>query len=769
MQVIPTDTDRADADIGNWSDSLLWFFLSLVIGLGATGALFWHYVAVDRAAVHAQLRRGVESLASFATQASPLEAIQRMFDSVTGPQAELHGGLPLSAGLLQRHLPPDPAALNFDAVSLAYLPRVTAGTVDQYSAQLGSSESAGFPIVERAANGAINRAAPRAEYFPVLLGTASASQYLPLTGLDYAADTMQRLAMLQARDSGQVTMLTQFPMEAEGTDPLIAHYYLAVYESGTTPATPEARRAEFAGLLVAVSYQNSEDLFTLLSSTMQGIEAAYFPDSPLFDTDPGYADVRELVANDAVAIARYNIPGQRFMVAGRASPRLADVLATNTRWWALGIGLLLTAWFASMALWFRNQAKRIKALVIMRTRDLTERTAALAEVNEALSRSEGRYRMLADNASDVIYTCDLEGRYTYVSPSIEIQRGYKPEDLIGRKIADLLSEKESLHVQARYAQMNEAIRANTGKATEAIDNKIEFQGYRKDGSLLWLETTVSLLHDPDGRLAGVLGVSRDISERKRAEKEKDELEEAYRQAQKMEAIGTLAGGIAHDFNNLLTGIYGYADILRSQVGDNAGAHESIDVIEKAATRAKDLTSQLLGFARKGGMEQVIVDLNESVLEVIALLARTINSNITIQRQLSTRKPTVLGDSGQLAHLLLNLGINARDAMPDGGTLTFTVTIDELDEQFCRGHADLQPGTYCEIRVTDTGIGMDKAKMARIFEPFYTDKARGKGTGLGLAMVYGIARSHGGIVTVESQPGRGTTFHVYIPFRMAAVQ
>ena len=164
------------------------------------------------------------------------------------------------------------------------------------------------------------------------------------------------------------------------------------------------------------------------------------------------------------------------------------------------------------------------------------------------------------------------------------------------------------------------------------------------------------------------------------------------------------------------------------------------------------------------METVIVDLNDSVLEVISLLSRTIDRNISIQRQLSTRKPTVLGDSGQLAHLLLNLGINARDAMPGGGTLTYSVSIDELDEKFRATHADLKPGTYCHIRVTDTGIGMDKAKMARIFEPFFTDKARGKGTGLGLAMVYGVARSHGGIVTVESEPGRGATFHVYIPHR-----
>ncbi|MDY6982300.1 MAG: PAS domain S-box protein, partial [Pseudomonadota bacterium] len=610
--------------------------------------------------------------------------------------------------------------------------------------------------------------------------------FMPLTGLDRASDAMHRLAMLQARDSGQVVMLTRFPMESaagarmeaaagapetEEADLLVTQYYLAVYESGTTPATPEARRAEFTGLLAATSYQGSEELFALLSPTMQGIEAAYFPDSPLFDSDSDFADVRALVADDAVAIARYVIPpGLSFMVAGRASPRLADVLATSTRWWVLCIGLLLTAWFASMSLWFRNQSKRIKALVIVRTRDLTERTAALAAVNQALSESESRYRMLADNATDVIYTCDLDGRYTYVSPSVEVQRGFKPDELVGMPIVDLLPEHERRHVQARYAQLRNAAREPAARTAgeQPRDNKIEFQGYCKDGSLRWLETTVSILYAADGRPSGVLGVSRDISERKRAEKEKEQLEEAYRQAQKMEAIGTLAGGIAHDFNNLLTGIYGYADILKSQVGANPGAHESIDVIEKAATRAKDLTSQLLGFARKGGMESVIVDLNDSVREVISLLSRTINRNITIQRQFSTRKPTVQGDSGQLAHLLLNLGINARDAMPDGGTLTFSVSVDELDEQFCRAHSEIAPGTYCHIRVTDTGIGMDKAKMARIFEPFFTDKERGKGTGLGLAMVYGVTRSHGGIVTVESEPGRGTTFHVYVPFKTADV-
>ncbi|HEY0962583.1 MAG TPA: PAS domain S-box protein, partial [Pseudomonadales bacterium] len=669
-----TTIDRSEPGLSSWSDSLLWFYLSLVVGLGATGALFMHYVAADRAAVHAQLRRGVESLASFATQPVPIDAIQQMFDSVIGPQLELHGGAPLSQDLLQRHLPADPAALGFEAVSVAYLPRVGADAIDQYGAQLGASESAGFPIVELDAEGAIVRAAPRAEYFPVLVGSASEPEYMPPAGLDRSADAMHRLAMLQARDSGMVVMLTRFPMDAAadapvenaeraGADPLVTYYYLAVYSSGMTPTTPEERRAQFTGLLAATSYQESEGLFTLLSPTMQGIEAAYFPDSPLFDSDPDYADVRALVADGTVAMTRYDIPGQRFIVAGRASPHLAGVLATGTRWWVLCIGLLLTAWVASMALWFRNQSKRIKGLVIARTQDLTERTAALAAANHALSESERRYRMLADNATDVIYTCDLYGRYTYVSPSVEVQRGFRPEELVGTPIADLLPEHERRNLRARYAQMREEVRNRTGNLPQLADSKIEFQGYCKDGSLRWLETTVSFLHEPDGRISGVLGVSRDIAERKRAEQEKEQLEEAYRQAQKMEAIGTLAGGIAHDFNNLLTGIYGYADILRSQVGANPGAHESIDVIEKAAARAKDLTSQLLGFARKGSIEAVSVDLNDSVLEVISLLARTINRNITIQRQLSTRKPTVLGDSGQLAHLLLNLGINARDAMP----------------------------------------------------------------------------------------------------------
>ena len=550
-----------------------------------------HYVDADREAVHAQLQRGVESLASFATQPVPIDAIQQMFNSVAGPQAELHGGAALSQELLQRHLPADPAALGFEAVSLGYLPRVSAESVDHFSAQLSSSESAGFPIVEVDEAGKIAAATPRAEYFPVLLGTASAPEYMPLTGLDRSGDAMQRLAMLQARDSGMVVMLTRFPMEADGADgadPLVTQYYLPVYASGTTPATPEARRAQFTGLLSAASYQSSGDLFTLLSPAMQGIEAAYFPDSPLFDSDPDYADVRALIAQGTVAITRYDISGQRFIVAGRASPRLADVLATSTRWWVLCIGLLLTAWVASMSLWFRNQSKRIKGLVIARTRDLTERTAALATANQALSESESRYRMLADNATDVIYTCDLDGRYTYVSPSVAVQRGFRPEELIGRPIADLLPENERRKLQVRYAEMRENAAKNSHEMPPLADNKVEFQGYCKDGSLRWLETTVSFLHEPDGRCSGMLGVSRDISERKRAEQEKEQLEEAYRQAQKMEAIGTLAGGIAHDFNNLLTGIYGYADILKTQVGANPGAHESIDIIEKASASCSAL-------------------------------------------------------------------------------------------------------------------------------------------------------------------------------------
>jgi PAS domain S-box-containing protein len=251
-------------------------------------------------------------------------------------------------------------------------------------------------------------------------------------------------------------------------------------------------------------------------------------------------------------------------------------------------------------------------------------------------------------------------------------------------------------------------------------------------------------------------------ERSRAEEEKVKLEVQLRQSQKMEAIGRLAGGVAHDFNNLLTGILGYANLLKEKSDPGDNIFQAAEMIERAAGRAAQLTGQLLGFARKGKHQNVPVDLTGTIHEVIGLLKHTIDKNIVIRQRLRAHPASVLGDPGQMQQVILNLAVNARDAMPLGGELCFETDLVELDSSYCRTYAGATPGQYYMVSITDTGCGIPLEIQDRIFEPFFTTKEPGKGTGMGLAMVYGIVKNHGGSIRVHSEVRQGTTFKVYLP-------
>jgi PAS domain S-box-containing protein len=747
-------------EISKWSDSLVWFALSVLIGLGSTALLFGYFVRAEEERVSVQLEDGLEVLVGFASQPFLEPLLLELNGTLIGLQTELHSGTPLSQELLEEYLWDSPM-LGLETTSLEYLSRRSDAIEDPYSAALSTPETANFPILEQTPQG-LREAAPREEYFPVMLEAAPQQRHSVL-GLDRSNDELYRLAMLQARDSGMIGVYSQFPVQDIGQQEQFSFYFLPVYAGGTTPATVAARRDNLRGFISAATYVAGANIFPFLSEDVQGVMSTYFPQAPELDTHPDYAFIQQLLQSGAAHRIDYVIQGLPFTVIGVASDALRIKLATTARWWALGIGLLLTSMLSSMLLWLRKQSRYVKNLVIARTRDLQQRTNALGEANTALRQSETRYRMLADNASDVIFTCDLDGNYTYISPAVAQQRGYQPAELLGRPITVHLPADAVRLVRHKLAESKAAIVGNDGKSQEQFDASFELQGNCKDGTLKWLETTFSLLLDSAGQASGILGVTRDISERKLAEREHEALEEAWRQAQKMEAIGTLAGGIAHDFNNLLTAIFGYADILRSQIGRNGAAEESIGIIEKAAKRASDLTSQLLGFARKGRFQAVQVNLNDTIAEVTSLLKSTVDKKIDIVQNLSTRKPFVVGDPSQLSHLFLNLGINARDAMPQGGALSFKLEITELSSEFCRLHPELEPGPYNLVTVADTGTGIAKENLGRIFEPFFTSKEQGKGTGLGLAMVYGVATGHGGTVLVESEPGRGTTFRVYLPW------
>jgi signal transduction histidine kinase/ActR/RegA family two-component response regulator len=283
---------------------------------------------------------------------------------------------------------------------------------------------------------------------------------------------------------------------------------------------------------------------------------------------------------------------------------------------------------------------------------------------------------------------------------------------------------------------------------------------RRDGTIVPIELSTTLI-DLGGKQA-ILGIARDISQRRRDEADRASLEDQLRQAQKMEGIGQLAGGIAHDFNNLLTIIRGYATLALSSVGPQDGVRSDLEQIEQAADRAAGLTRQLLAFARKTVLQPELVDLGAIVHGVEPMLTRLLGEDVvlvTVTPQLHT---LVLADPSQMEQVIVNLAINARDAMPDGGTLTIETAEVELDREFVRQVPAATVGPNATLSVTDTGTGMDEVTMAHLFEPFYTTKGPGKGTGLGLATVYGIVRQSGGAVEATSELGRGSTFTVYLP-------
>jgi signal transduction histidine kinase/CheY-like chemotaxis protein len=289
----------------------------------------------------------------------------------------------------------------------------------------------------------------------------------------------------------------------------------------------------------------------------------------------------------------------------------------------------------------------------------------------------------------------------------------------------------------------------------------EFEALRKDGSTLPVIIHASPIVR-EGRPVGLRGILVDITEQKKAEGEREWLQERLRHSEKMEAIGQLAGGIAHDFNNHLSAILGFAEILLERLGEPELIHFTNGII-KSCKRSAELTRQLLAFARKGKFITVLVDLQDVIEEVVQILKHSIDKRIVIKQVSDHRPALVLGDPYELQNALMNLAINARDAMPDGGELTFATQVRQLDEATCRRLPyDIFPGEFLEISVSDTGIGIEKEVQPKIFEPFFTTKELGKGTGLGLASVYGTMKNHRGAIMVYSEPGRGSCFKLFLP-------
>ena len=385
-------------------------------------------------------------------------------------------------------------------------------------------------------------------------------------------------------------------------------------------------------------------------------------------------------------------------------------------------------------------------------RDITE----ILRAQRALREREETFRALTENSVDTIMRFDRNLRHLYVNPAVEKLTGIPAADFIGKNHAEMGFPPDLVEL------WEEAIKRVF--ATGGV-NRIEFM--LPNGR--WIDWILVPERHAKGEVKAVIASARDITERKRAEEDRQKLETQLRRAQKMEAVGQLAGGVAHDFNNILQAVMGYGEMALEETEAGTSLHEHVAEVMKAADRATTLVRQLLAFSRKQVLKLEVLDVNEVVEEFAKMIRRVIGEHIALEIRSDPGLKTVQADRGQLEQILMNLCVNARDSMPAGGRLTVETGNAELDADYCRENAWAKPGGYVLLSVSDTGCGMDEDTQQHIFEPFFTTKREGKGTGLGLATVYGIIRQHQGMIHVYSEVGSGTRFRIYLPASGAAVE
>ena len=397
----------------------------------------------------------------------------------------------------------------------------------------------------------------------------------------------------------------------------------------------------------------------------------------------------------------------------------------------------------------RRTRDELETIVKTRTSDLLKANYQLVQeieerkrVEAALTASEKQYRAVLEASPDPVVVYDMAGKVIYLNPAFTNVFGWTLKQLEGKRI-DYIPEENRPETQ----KMVEGVLS--GKSFSGISS----QRYTKKGELVDVSISIATFVDDAGRPAGSVHILRNVTERKK-------LEAQLQQAQKLEAIGTLAGGIAHDFNNLLMGIQGNVSLVIMDLPPSSPWHERLRSIESQVQSGARLTSQLLGYARKGRCQVQPIDLNRLLTETSETFGRT-RKNVTVRRELEHDLVVVEADRGQMEQVLLNLFVNAADAMPDGGNLILKTSI--VDHRAMHGNLYTpEPGNYAMIRVTDTGMGMYKKTVERIFDPIFTTKERGRGTGLGLASAYGIIKGHGGYIDVESNRGQGSTFSIFLP-------
>jgi PAS domain S-box-containing protein len=404
--------------------------------------------------------------------------------------------------------------------------------------------------------------------------------------------------------------------------------------------------------------------------------------------------------------------------------------------------------------YYKRIAQETGRRYLREVRKLTEILAQKKEAEAALKSAEERYRAIFENALEGIFQTTPDGCFIIANPALAAMHGY---DAPGEMISSVTDIGRQLYVdpERRSALISSLNRQG------AVYN-FETQMYRKDGSTIWVSINARIVRDGDGKTLYHEGNVEHITERK-------QLQSQLLQAQKIEAIGTLAGGVAHDFNNILTAMFGYCNLLQMDIDQDDPRRIYVDQILACAQKGAGLTQGLLAFSRKQAMELKPQRVNTVVAGMEKLLKRLLPEDIELKILLSLKDATIMADLTHLYQVLMNMATNARDAMTNGGRLRIETKVVTLGSYFTKIHGYGRTGRYALISVSDTGCGMDETTRKKIFDPFFTTKDVGKGTGLGLSIVYGIVKQHNGYITTESEPGQGTTFHIYFPIVKAIAE
>lgn len=445
--------------------------------------------------------------------------------------------------------------------------------------------------------------------------------------------------------------------------------------------------------------------------------------------------IKRVLINPIRALETVQHELQRGNLSARANSRSADEIG-------------------DLARSFNEMLDRLHEQTHALTREIDERKLA----EQALRASEERYRFLYDDNPSMYFTIAPDGAVLSVNQCGCEQLGYSSEELIGQSVLKVFLDEDK---DAAARSVEECVR---------IPGRVfhwELRKVHRSGEVIWVKETARAVQDPDGKTV-VLIVCENITGQKQAEEEKEALQEQLTQAQKMESVGRLAGGVAHDFNNMLGVILGHAEMALQEPGLSQTIRANIEEIEKAAQRSANLTRQLLAFARRQSISPQVLELNDTVAGMLKMLQRLIGESIELVWKPAANLWPVKIDPSQVDQVLANLCVNARDAMGASGCLTIETENRTLDETGCSFQPDCIPGDYVVLSVSDTGKGMDKATLQHIFEPFFTTKEMGQGTGLGLAMVYGIVRQNDGFINVYSEPEQGTIFKIYLPRAGASV-